>query len=207
MDLVEERRVVARERGLRDLAREGEHGQAPVLELGVLLAAQLDRVRGLEDAAELEVARLAVAVHRRDAGRDARERLEEADEEEDLAERAGRDEPVVRLPADVGALELLARHADERRHDHADRREHAHAAVLELGLAEPRHHARVAAREVHGVEVVAAAQPGLAARDGRVVEDLVGGLDLGGLGLERGRRPRRRRRDERRGARQRESQG
>ena len=111
---VEERRVVARERGLRDLAREGEHGQAAVLELGVLLAAQLDRVRGLEDAAELEVPGLAVAVHRRDAGRDARERLEEADEEEDLAHRAGRDEPVVRLPADVGALELLARHAHER---------------------------------------------------------------------------------------------
>ena len=71
--------------------------------------------------------------------------------------------------------------------------------MLELGLAEPRHHARVAAREVHGVEVVAAAEPGLAAGDGRVVEHLVGGL-------ERGRCPRRRRRDERRGARQRESQ-
>ena len=88
---------------------------------------------------------------------DARERmLEEADEEEDLAHRAD-DEPVVRLPARVGAGTARPARAHERGHDHADRREHAHAAVLELGLAEPRDHARVAAREVHGVEVAAAA--------------------------------------------------
>merc|ERR1719198_1237747 len=93
--LPEEGRVVAGERGLRDLAGEGEHREAAILQFCGLLAAELDGVRGLERLAPAEVAGLALAVHRGDDGGDAREGLEKRHEQQDLAERARRDEAVV----------------------------------------------------------------------------------------------------------------
>jgi len=80
-------------------AREGEHGEAPILELGGLLAAELDGVRRLEGFAPVEVARLAIStIHGVGDGRDAGERLEERDEKQDLSQSTAGHEPVVCLP-------------------------------------------------------------------------------------------------------------
>ncbi len=125
-------------RGTSNHAADGNHGETPVLQLRQLVLLELGRVRRLQaQRVEGVVPRHPVeAVHVGNGGEGAC--LEEGDPGEDLDHRVG--EGVVGVQDSGDALEGvgLPRDADELRDDKADRRQHRHAAVLQLGLAEPR---------------------------------------------------------------------
>mmetsp|Transcript_23284 Transcript_23284/g.72923 ORF Transcript_23284/g.72923 Transcript_23284/m.72923 type:complete len:264 (-) Transcript_23284:12-803(-) len=129
---------------LRAEAREGEHGEARVGDLGLehALVGQLERVEG-------EVARGAAGAVGSLVDGDGPDGLEEEDRDEHEAHVAVGDHCVVRRergePFVGGAREVEAQ-VDG---DPADDGEHADAAVLELGLAHPVDHREGAARPAH----------------------------------------------------------
>ncbi len=140
--------------GAGDHTADGNHCQTTVLELLELHLLLLLGVAGVEaEGVEGEVTGTAVvALGHAGVGGEGHG-LDEGDPEEDLLH--GVREGVVGVD-DLGdglEAELLAGNADELRDDEADGGEHGGAAVLELGLAEPRQPLWGALGETAGVEV------------------------------------------------------
>ena len=140
--------------GAGDHTADGNHGETAVLELLELHLLLLLGIGGVEaEGVEGVVAGAAVvALGHAGVGGEGHG-LDEGDPEEDLLH--GVREGVVGVD-DLGdglEAELLAGDADELRDDEADGGEHGGAAVLELGLAEPRKPLGGALGESAGVEV------------------------------------------------------
>mmetsp|Transcript_109863 Transcript_109863/g.283931 ORF Transcript_109863/g.283931 Transcript_109863/m.283931 type:complete len:420 (-) Transcript_109863:398-1657(-) len=148
--------AIAGERCLRDGTAKSNHREPAILKLLQFHLLCLGLILGQEVEAQLIIASILKCEALPALGKGC-QHLDNEDEERHLHEWAGSRCPIaedagsVRLKDAFGVASLGPRDADNVRNNQTDPREHADAAVLQLGLTEPREELRAPHRQVQWV--------------------------------------------------------